>query len=253
MLVSAERPLRLCAPDPARDLVPDPLQEEKLAAAKAAVQRVGRKMLVALGTGSTAELAIHALAARFPDDGELTTVASSPASEAVAREAGLPVRELRSGDRFDVMIDGADEVNPALELTKGGGGALFREKLLARLTREVVIAVDHTKVVKRLGERFPIPVETVPFARPTLMERLTEEGYAPTRRTRGEAVWRTENGNEIIDLHLPQPLADVSAFDAFLRTLPGVVETGLFVGLAHRIFVGRSDGSVEEWSIPFRA
>jgi ribose 5-phosphate isomerase A len=231
----------------------DPLEPEKTAAARAAVHRVERGMHVALGTGSTAALAIRALAERFPDGGDLTAVASSPASEALARTVGIPVRSLQSGDRFAVMIDGADEVSPALELTKGGGGALFREKLLARLTREVLIAVDPSKLVQRLGERHPIPLETVPFARPTLLERLAAEGYHPQVRVRGTGgePWITDNGNEIIDLHLPTAIADVSAFDAMLRTLPGVIETGLFVGLAHRVFIGRPDGSVEERSIPF--
>jgi ribose 5-phosphate isomerase A len=233
--------------------MPTELDMEKVAAAAAAAARVEPGMYVALGTGSTAALAIHALGVRFAKDQGIRTVASSPASEALAQEAGLPVGPLQQGDRFDLMVDGADEVTPALELTKGGGGALFREKLLARLSREVVIAVDHTKVVDRIGERSPLPLETVPFARPLLLHRLAADGYEPELRMREGRPWITDNGNELIDLHLHDPIEDLPGFEAMLRSLPGVIETGLFLGIAHRVFIGRPDGTVEEWPAPSRA
>ncbi len=224
---------------------------EKDRAARAAVRRVRPGMRVALGTGSTAAYAIRALAERFHENGSLDTVATSLASETLARELGLKVRALREDDEFDVMIDGADEVTPQLSLTKGGGGALFREKFLARLSKEVLIVVDHTKLVDRLGSRVAIPVEVVPFARPVLVRRLTARRLGVRLRTlpSGEPV-RTDNGNEILDLTPPTPLSDPGSFDQELRGEAGVVETGIFVDLAHRVYVGLPGERVDEVSRP---
>jgi len=229
----------------------DALSMEKDRAARAAVRLVKPGMRVALGTGSTAAYAIRALAERFGPEGRIDTVATSAMSEELAHQLGLPVRPLVGGDTFDLMIDGADEVTPRLELTKGGGAALFREKFLARLTREVVIIVDHTKLVDRLGARCAIPIEVVPYARPVLEAGLAAERYgvALRRRPDGEPL-RTENGNEILDLRPPKPLDAPLAFDHDLRQRPGVVETGIFVGLAHRVFIGLPDDRIEEVTLP---
>jgi ribose 5-phosphate isomerase A len=227
--------------------VPEAIEREKIAAAREAAARVQRRTRVALGTGSTAAYAIRRIVERFPDGGGLTTVASSAATEKLARELGLSVRPLEEGDRFDLMIDGADEVTPRLELTKGGGGALFREKLLARHSREVLIAVDHTKLVRSLGERAPIPIEVVPFARPALLRELKDRGFLPTPRVDANGhPFLSDNGNEIIDLRLGDAGRDPAEIDHALHGLTGVVETGIFIGLAHRVFVGEVDGTVRE-------
>ena len=147
--------------------MPDDLTRAKAAAARRGAEMVRPDMRLALGTGSTAAEAVRALAERFPGMA-LDCVASSRATEELALSLGILVRPLRADDRFDLMLDGADEVTPSLDLTKGGGGALLREKLLARLSRELVILVDPTKLVAHLGERSPIPVEVVPFARAVL-------------------------------------------------------------------------------------
>jgi ribose 5-phosphate isomerase A len=223
------------------------VEKEKLAAARAAVALVEREMFVALGTGTTANHAIRALAEKFPDGGGLTTVASSEASERLARSLGLRVRALSEGDVFDLMIDGADEVAPDLSLTKGGGGALFREKVLARESRALLIAVDHTKLVRALGERKAIPVEVVRYARPVLMFRFRALGLNPElRRHPDGSPYITETGHEILDLHLTHSIDNPETFDRQVQSFSGVVETGLFIGLAHRVFVGESDGSVRE-------
>ena len=223
------------------------LAVEKDLAARAAIRHVRAGMRVALGTGSTAAYAIRALAARFAGKGDLDAVASSAGSETLARELGLSVRPLAEEDRFDVMIDGADEVTPGLELTKGGGGALFREKFLARLSREVIIVVDHTKLVDRLGARAAIPVEVVPFARPVLARRFTDRRFGVKLRAGPEGTpLRTENGNEVLDLRPQTPLEDPGEVDAMLRSEPGVVETGIFIGLAHRVYVGLPGDRVDE-------
>ncbi len=224
------------------------IEEEKARAARAAAGRVRVGQRVALGSGSTVSFAIRALAESFPGGDHLSIVASSVATERLAISLGLPIRALEPGERFDVMIDGADEVAPTLSLTKGGGAALFREKFLARLSAEVVIAVDHTKLVPRLGTRHPIPIEIVPFARRHLLHLLSERGLSP--RLRSDPTTRapvtTDNGNELLDLSPEKGVDDPAHLDRELRSLPGVIETGLFVGLAHRVYVGLTDGTVKE-------
>ncbi|MGC2035776.1 MAG: ribose-5-phosphate isomerase RpiA [Thermoplasmata archaeon] len=222
------------------------VEAEKQRAAVVAVDRVRPGMVLALGTGSTAAYAVRALAARLPELASLVTVASSRATEDLARNLGLRVRDLEADEEFDLMIDGADEVGPHLELTKGGGGAMFREKFLARLSKEIVIVVDHTKLVDHLGSRVPIPIEVVPFARPVIIRQLARRGLAARSRMGGTEVVRTDNGNEILDLFPFPPLTDPKALDRELRDIPGVVETGIFIDLADRVLVGLTDGSVRE-------
>jgi ribose 5-phosphate isomerase A len=225
----------------------DPSAERaKEAAARRAVDGIRPGERLALGTGSTTAYAVRALAGRFRDL-SCDCVSSSEATTALARSLGIPVRELRAEDRFDRMIDGADEVDERSNLTKGGGGALLREKLLAGLSREVVIMVDPSKLVHRLGERAAIPLEVVPFARPTLEQALGQEGYSVTLRPgSGGHPYRTDNGNEILDLRPREPLVDPARTAAELRQRTGVVEVGLFIGLATRVLVGFPDGHVDE-------
>ena len=227
------------------------LDGAKSSAARYAVDRLVRSgFRLALGTGSTAGWAVRRLAERFPD-GRFDCVASSRVAEELARSLGIPVRGLRGDDRFDLMLDGADEVSPSLDLTKGGGGALLREKLLARLSREVVIMVDPTKLVTTLGERCPIPIEVVPFTVPVVEREASALGYRVERRSVAQGgPFRTDNGNEILDLFPLEPLRAPSDAEASLRRLVGVVETGIFVGLADRVVIGRPDGTVEERTRP---
>jgi ribose 5-phosphate isomerase A len=226
------------------------LEAEKEAAARSAVSEIRPGMLVALGTGSTAAHAVRILADLRDLATSVTTVASSLATEQLARERSLRIRPLSPQDVFDVMIDGADEVTPQLELTKGGGGALFREKLLARLSRKVLIVVDHTKEVDRLGSRVAIPVEVVPFARPVLVHWLSERGFSAQPRTVQGSVVRTDNGNEILDVRPGDQIRGALEMDRMIRELPGVVETGIFVGLADRVYIARPSGSVDVRNAP---
>lgn len=223
------------------------LGSAKAAAARYAVERYVRPgASIALGTGSTAAEAVRAVARQFPH-ASFDCVASSRATEDLARSLGVPVRPLHGGDRFSLMLDGADEVSPTLDLTKGGGGALFREKLLARLTDDLIILVDPTKLVLALGERHRIPIEVVPFARPVVEHAVERRGYRSQLRTLSDGQpFRTDNGNEVLDLTPAQPIADPSEEERALSELTGVVETGLFVGLAHRVVIGFPDGHVEE-------
>jgi ribose 5-phosphate isomerase A len=219
----------------------------KQAAARAAAAEVERGQFLGLGTGTTAAYAVREIARRFPDGGGFECVASSAATEALARSLGLAVRDLEAGDEFDLMLDGADEVSDRLDLTKGGGGALFREKLLGRRARRLLIMVDPSKLVPRLGTRSPIPIEVVPFARVVVERKVADLGYRGQVRTASDgAPFRTDNGNEVLDLVPREPLRSPREADRALRAIVGVVETGLFVDLADRVIVGRPDGTVEE-------
>jgi ribose 5-phosphate isomerase A len=224
------------------------LDREKAAAARAAAAQVREGQLLALGTGTTAAFVVREIARRFPDGGRLVGVASSRATEALAKGLGLAVRPLGPDDRFDLMLDGADEVSDALDLTKGGGGALFREKLLARRSKRLLIVVDSTKLVAHLGTRAPIPVEVVPFAKPVVVDALLELGLPNRLRTvpGSDRPFLTDNGLELLDVWPPHPIESPAEFDAQLHRLTGVVETGLFVGMADRVYVGRPDGTVDE-------
>jgi len=227
--------------------VPEDLERAKAVAARHAVEHHVRPGLrLALGTGSTAAQAVRAIAERFPD-GKFDCVASSEATEQLARELHIPVRALRGDDRFDLMLDGADEVTPTLAMTKGGGGALLREKLLARLSATVVIMVDPSKLVGALGERASIPVEVVPFGRPVLERELSAEGYRVRLRLGADGrTFVTDNGNEILDLSPREPITDPLASAEAIRSHTGVVEVGIFAGLASLVVVGFPDGRVEE-------
>ncbi len=225
----------------------------KRLAAEDAVRRYVRPgMRLALGTGSTAAHAVRAVRAAYPNE-RFDCVASSRATDELARTLGLGVRPLRAGDRFDLMLDGADEVAPNLDLTKGGGGALFREKLLAELSDRLVIVVDTEKLVPALGTRFSIPVEVVPFARPVLIEAWSGLGLRPRlREDAGGVAMRTDNGNELVDLRPVVPIVDPARLHAELKGRTGVVETGLFVGLAHSVVVGDPKGTVRLLERPGR-
>lgn len=220
------------------------LDREKELAARTAAAEVRPGMLLALGTGSTTAYAVRVIATQETIRESITTVASSVATEALARQLGLRVRSLEPTDQFDLMIDGADEVTPRLELTKGGGGALFREKFLARLSRRVVIIVDHTKVVDFLGTRGPIPLEVVPFARPVIVRELHEQGIPSGPRLENGHVVLTDNGNEILEVRPSQPVTDAPGLNERLRACPGVVETGIFLNLADSVIVAKPDGTV---------
>lgn len=227
--------------------MPEDLERAKAVAAHYAVEHYVKPGLrIALGTGSTAAQAVRAMAERFPD-GRFDCVASSRATEDLARGLHIPVRPLRGDDRFDVMLDGADEVSPALDLTKGGGGALLREKLLAHRSALFVVLVDPSKLVSALGERASIPVEVVPFARPILERDLADEGYRVRLRVGTDGrLFITDNGNEILDLAPRELIQNPAAAADAIRQHTGIVEVGIFAGMANVVVVGYPDGRTEE-------
>jgi ribose 5-phosphate isomerase A len=204
---------------------------------------------VGLGSGRAAAAFIARLGARVREG---LRVAGVPTSEATARQAralGIQLVELEDTE-LDLTIDGADEVAPNLDLVKGWGGALVRERIVASASRRQVILVGHDKLVRALGEHGRIPVEVIPLARGPVMRRLRSLGLEPTVRTAaaGAGPVITENGNLILDCAPGAPLRDGSAaraLEATLLAIPGVVDTGLFLGTAERVLVGYPDGRVE--------
>ncbi|MHB8647676.1 MAG: ribose-5-phosphate isomerase RpiA [Thermomicrobiales bacterium] len=198
-------------------------------------------MIVGLGTGSTAAFAIAALAARVAHGLHIRAIPTSKASALQARAGGIPLTTLNTHPQIDLTIDGADEVDPAMNVIKGRGGALLREKIVASATRRQVIIVDETKLVHRLGERMPLPVEIVPFGWKRTALVLASLGLVPTLRRPGTTPFRTDNGNYIVDCALPPTFA-LHDLAAAIKATVGVVEHGFFIGLTHTVIIGTPAG-----------
>lgn len=216
------------------------------AAAEAAAALVESGMAVGLGSGATASLAVEALGRRVRAGLDIVGIPTSARTEAVARSSGVRLIGFDERRRLDIAIDGADEVaRDGLGLVKGGGGALLREKIVACASDRVIIVVDTDKVVARLGERVRLPVEVVPFGWQATLDRLASLGVRPALRGGEEAPFVTDGGHYIADCAVG-PIADPTALEARLNAVPGVVETGLFLGIADQVFVGGA-GGVEVW------
>jgi len=216
---------------------------DKHAAALRALDYVADGMVVGLGTGSTAAHMVRVLGARLRAGFAVRGVPSSAATEALARDCGIPLVTLDAVTRVDLTIDGADEIDPRLRLIKGGGGALLREKIVVSVSARVVIVADGSKLVSRLGA-FPLPVEVIPFAWRVVAEALAKDGGRPTlRRDAAGAPFVTDEGHYLIDCAYGA-IADAEALARRLDGLVGVVEHGLFLNLADLAIVGR-DGATE--------
>ena len=202
-------------------------------------------MRVGLGSGSTARLVLEALADRR-ERGELDDMVGVPTSSdtrELAEELGIPLATLDQESRLDMTLDGADEVDPDLDLIKGLGGALLWEKIVAAATDRLVIVVDQTKLVDRLGTRSPLPVEVVSFGWTTLLDPIRELGAEPVLRENQDGdAFITDGGHYLLHCTFPDGLADPLETEAALHALPGVVETGLFLGMAETVVVGTEQG-----------
>ncbi|MDO3410764.1 ribose-5-phosphate isomerase RpiA [Saccharibacillus sp. CPCC 101409] len=215
----------------------------KKLAAEQAVEEITDGMTVGLGTGSTAYYAIEKLGERVKEGLQIRAVATSKRSEEQARELGIPIVPFAEVKRIDITVDGADEVDDNLELIKGGGGALLREKIVAARSDRMIVIVGENKMVSTLGQ-FPLPVEIVPFAHEWTLEALESLDLNPGLRMDGDQPYVTDNGNYIADCRA-EAIPDPAALHAKLNDIPGVVENGLFVSMAHTVVVGREDGSVQ--------
>lgn len=225
----------------------DQQDERKREAAAAAVEAVPSGAVLGLGSGSTAELMVRALAERVRAGLRVTGVPTSERTRALAAAEGIPLADLDEVAALDMSIDGADEVLlPGLELVKGRGGALLREKLVASASRFRVIIVDASKIVTALASHAPIPVEVAPFGWRHTAARLIALGARPTLRPArpdapGGAPYVTDGGNYIVDCAFG-PLTDPAALADAIKRVTGVIDHGLFVNLTERVFVAGPEG-----------
>lgn len=224
----------------------------KRAAAARALEMVEPGMRLGLGSGSTAAWFVRLLGTRIAGGLRVRCVATSSGTRRLAEEVGAPLESMETLDRIDLTVDGADEFDPELTLIKGGGAALLQEKIVASASSRLVIITDAGKRVARIGA-FPLPVEIVRFGWPVtrraveaLLSTADVDGRAAALRPAGDGQpLTTDEGHHILDLHLGR-IGDPHALAAGLTAIPGVVEHGLFIGLAERALIGYPDGRVEE-------
>ena len=216
--------------------------EEQLdALGRYALKLVKPGQVLGLGTGRAASAFIRALG----ESGiKVRGVPTSNASAELGRSVGIEVVELRDVSRIDIDFDGADEVDSRVNLIKGYGGALVREKIVAASSRRFVVLVGEEKVVSRLGSRGSLPVEIVPFGLPLVSRAVKSLGLKPVLRETDGQTFRTDNGNFILDCKL-KPIASASKLDRDLLAIPGVVGTGLFIGLSDTVLIANADGTIK--------
>lgn len=195
---------------------------------------------VGLGSGRAAQAFVTALGKRIKNTSlQIRGVPTSDATAGLAKQMGIPLMTLADAGILDVTVDGADEVSPDLDLIKGYGRALVREKVVAASSRRLVILVGEEKLVRQLGARGKLPVEVVPFALPLCERRLRELGCEPVPYHVDNQPFVTDNGNYVVDCHV-NPIPNAAALELAIRAIPGVVGTGLFLGMADTVLVGRA-------------
>lgn len=214
----------------------------KRIAAVRAVSEVDNGMVLGLGSGSTVDFVLEALAARIAKGLRISGIPTSGRTANVARRLGIPLTSFAEHRHIDLVIDGADEVERGtLHLIKGGGGALLREKIVAAASSRMIVVVDESKMVDRLGLHFPLPVEITSFGWQTVFDRLAEAGMAPSLRKTGGKPFITDGSNYITDCAVAG-IFDPAALEKTLAETIGVIESGLFVARASTVIVGGSDG-----------
>jgi ribose 5-phosphate isomerase A len=216
------------------------LDEPKRRAADRALEFVGTGQVIGLGTGSTAKFAIEGLGRLVRAGLSIRGVPTSIATERMARELAISLADLNEAGVIDVTLDGADEVDPNFNMIKGGGGALTREKLVALASQKRIILVDESKLVSRLGQSRVLPVEVLPFAWTLSARLLNDLGCVASLREHGGKPFVTDNGNHILDCNFG-PIQDATALEKRIKLLPGVVECGLFIGIADTLVIGFAD------------
>jgi ribose 5-phosphate isomerase A len=221
--------------------LPQDTEALKKLAAEAALDYVKDGYVVGLGTGSTIRYLLAALEQRVRAGLKITGVPTSEETAELARKAGVPLLSDDDLWPIDVAIDGADQVDPQLNLIKGGGGALLREKIVAANARQMIITVDETKRVSVLGGAFPLPIEVLPFGWRNTAREIEQLGGKTVRRERNRHVFRTASGHYILDLHIAR-IEDPARLEARLNRIPGVIECGLFVGRTDVLIVAASNG-----------
>ncbi|MEI6222809.1 MAG: ribose-5-phosphate isomerase RpiA [bacterium] len=222
-----------------------PLSQEELKklAAEKAVESIKSGMLVGLGTGSTVKYALLKIGQLVKEGLSIQCIATSQATEKIALEQGITLTDFSKITSLDLTIDGADEINHDFHLIKGGGGALFREKIVAQASKKMIVITDEKKLVRRLGV-FPLPIEIVAFGWETTVKRLESLCSKVVVRKKEDTTVVTDNGNFIADCHF-SIINDPVTLHQQLKMLTGVVETGLFTTEATSAVIGKADGTVE--------
>jgi ribose 5-phosphate isomerase A len=219
----------------------DPARE---AAARAAVERIEPGMTIGFGSGRAVWRTMELAHERFAGGPPLRAAFASDRTAELGRRLGIEATELDGGTRLDLAVDGADEVDGDLGLVKGGGGALLREKLVVCAAERFLVVAEARKRVERLGQAFPLPVEIVRFAWPDTRRRVLELVPEAELRTDGDAPLVTDEGHHLLDCRLP-PEGELDRLAAALKATVGVVEHGLFLGMADEVLLGRPDGGVD--------
>lgn len=215
----------------------NPSEEKKIAALEA-VSYIKNGMQVGLGTGSTAFYMIEALGDKIKNGLDIKAVATSVETEKHAKKLGIPIISLAAAKRLDVTIDGADEVDDHMQLIKGGGGALLREKIVAHNTSFNIIIADSSKRVSKLG-KFKLPLETIPFATQLILQELEKMGLHPKQRMNGSEAYRTDENNDIVDVDIWDSTLQLTELEQKLKQIPGIVETGLFLDSTQLVLIGK--------------
>ena len=219
------------------------MEKLKEAVGKQAAELVKDGMTIGLGTGSTAYYMIISLGERVKEGLNISCVATSLASEKTAIEVGLTMIDFKDIETIDITIDGADEIDPDMNLIKGGGGALLREKIIENFSKKLIIIADESKKVDWLGD-FKVPVEVVTFARELTQKEIMKIGGHPVLRKKGDDVFTTDNGNFIFDCDFGK-IKDPSGLCAKLNMIPGVVENGIFPNMADLALIAMKNGEIE--------
>jgi ribose 5-phosphate isomerase A len=224
------------------------LEEAKEAAAIAAVALIQEEMLVGLGTGSTAAYFISHLGEKCRQGLKIKAVATSIKSQDQAAKEGIPLIDINEVTTLDIGIDGADEIDNKKRLIKGGGGAAFREKVVASMCATFVIIADESKQVENLG-KFPLAVEILPFGHAATISKLEQKGFrGKLRKSPQNKIFETDNKNYIFDITLSYPCVTPEKIDQDIKSVTGVIETGFFIDIASLVIIGFPDGHVETLS-----
>ena len=215
--------------------------DQKRVAGEKSTEYIKDGMILGLGTGSTAYYMIKKVGELIKNGMKIKAVATSKSTESLARELKIPLLSIDEVDRIDLAIDGVDEIDNEFNAIKGGGGALFREKIVASLANEVIWIMDESKLVDGIGE-FPLPVEILPYGYKHVIKELQDYSLNPKIRMKEEEIFVTDNGNYIVDLHIGKPMNISDVYNKVNR-ITGVLETGLFINMCDRIIIGTNSGA----------
>lgn len=222
-------------------------EEAKKRVALEAVKHLEGDFIVGLGSGSTAAYVIQEIGRQMLQDGlRVLGVPTSSQAMMLAVRSGIPLTTLDEYPSLDLAIDGADQIDKKLNLIKGGGGAMTREKIVASAAKQFIVVADETKLVEKLGQKCRVPVEVLPFALATATASIRKLGGEPLLRDGGGKVGAvvTDNGNYIVDIDFG-PINDAEELNQRLKLIPGVVETGLFIKMADIVYLGKPDGIIK--------